>query len=79
MISFAFHIFGEHMSVGPTEVRCASFASLALAKAAAKRIAQETDSPVDLAYDDGRPWDASYVGTAQPLGALSATHFGRLD
>lgn len=79
MAGFVFHVYRDHFSVGPTEVRNADHATVALAKAAAKRLAQETDSPVDLAHDDGRAWDASYIGTAQPMGALSATHFSRLD
>lgn len=79
MILFAFHVFREDFSAGPSEVLSAEHASVALAKAAAKRLAKETDSPVDLAYGDGREWDAAYIGTAQPYpDQMGGAHFGRL-
>lgn len=79
MARFVFHVFKEQLSAGPTEVLTGEHATLAAAKAAAKRLAKENDSPVDLAYDDGREWDRAYIGTAQPFDALMGTHFGRLD
>ena len=77
---YVFYVFGGESLAGPTETITQDFASEALARHAARQLAEDRGHPVDLALDDGTDWDRAYIGTAQPWPqALGGTAFERLD
>ncbi len=80
MTRYAFHVFGGASLAGPTEVLTQEHASEAMARHAARELAEARGHPVDLALDDGTDWDRAYIGTAQPWPQpLGGTAFGRLE
>lgn len=80
MPRYAFHVFAGEVQAGPTETLLEEHATEALAKHAARKLAEDRNNPVDLAVDDGTEWDRAYIGTAHPWPqALGGTAFGRLE
>lgn len=68
MPTFAFHVYSAVGALAePVEVILKHHDTVPLARAAAKRLANAKQAPVDLTHQDGRPWDQAYIGTASPL------------
>lgn len=80
MPRYAFHVFGGASLEGPTEVLTAEHTTEALARHAARKLAEDRGNPVDLALDDGTEWDRAYIGTAKPWPQpLGGTAFERVE